>query len=129
MVHRYRTFSNHPELVQPCTPVFPCNNVVREGSVQDSGGAQGSKVFVQANTVCSGHSHEFCVVRRYGTFSTNLCALRTRCVGYVYSSAEWFDCIEPPQKWCAAVEPLGVPLAKMVVEKVQHSRTTQNSCE
>ena len=49
------------------------------------------------NKVCRVFSHEFRVVRLYGTFSNYIFTEETRCAGCSYTSSGWLKRIEPPR--------------------------------
>ena len=78
----------------------PCTHVVAEGSRRFDAGALRTRLHVPYRprspyvySRCSGRFEEV----RCSQTTPHYIARRTRCVGYWYSSSEWFDYIEPPR--------------------------------
>ena len=89
---------------------FDCTEPSLTSSLQGKQGVQGAYALVRGgsstsnllephhlrdNKVCRVFSHEFGVVRLYGTFSKYIFTGETRCAGCLCTSSGWFMRIEP----------------------------------
>ena len=114
LVRAHRTSSNlltqiarRVEFFHMSSGWFNCTEPSQTTSLQGKQGVQGACALVRAHRTSSNllephhrrdnkvFSHEFGVVRLYGTFSNYILTGETRCAGCLCTSSGWFKRIEP----------------------------------
>ena len=90
MVRLYQTFSIY--IVTGATRYAGCCALVR--GVSSTSNLLEPHHYKDSK-VCRGLSHEFGVVRLYGTFSIYIVTEIAKCVEFCHMSSGWFDCTKP----------------------------------